>query len=121
MSTGHRPKGGRGRGERPAASHVSAIAWLTTKGNFAFEWDTYKQNTLGVATAADELNTMTRWLLAGRVQVVGLLGPDGRRKGVPDANREVGGAGDKPGAVGAPVDGVNEPGVAVQLGDLLAA
>src|SRR5687767_14588981 len=42
------------------------------------------------------------------------------RQLVPDAHGEVAGAGDEPGAVGAPGDGVDEVGVAAQLCDLLA-
>jgi len=33
VSTGHRPKGGRGRGERPPASHVSAIPRQADRAN----------------------------------------------------------------------------------------
>ncbi len=40
-----------------------AIAWLTAKGNFAFEWDTYAPNALGLATATDQQNMMSGWLL----------------------------------------------------------
>src|SRR5207247_504209 len=59
---------------------------------------------------------LARRKLAGR-----LLGPLLGRQRIPDAHREVAGAGDQPGAVGTPGDGVDVVGVAAQLGNLLAA
>jgi hypothetical protein len=40
-----------------------AIAWLTARGNYAFEWDTYAPGAFGVATAADEDDRIRGWLL----------------------------------------------------------
>lgn len=40
-----------------------AIAWLTERGNYAFEWDTYTLGAFGVATAADEDHKIRGWLL----------------------------------------------------------
>src|SRR5260370_28109565 len=48
------------------------------------------------------------------------LGPLLGRQRIPDAHREVAGAGDEPGAVGAPGDGVDVVGVAAALRDLLS-
>src|SRR5262245_5855016 len=44
-----------------------------------------------------------------------------RRQGVPDANREVAGAGDQPRAIGAPLDRVDVGVVAAQLGHFRVA
>lgn len=40
-----------------------AIAWLTARTNYAFEWDTYAPDAFGAATAADEDHRIRGWLL----------------------------------------------------------
>jgi hypothetical protein len=44
-------------------SREEAIAWLTARGHYAFEWDTYAPEAFGVATAADEDHRIRGWLL----------------------------------------------------------
>ena len=60
-------------------------------------------------------------MLFGWELVACSFGPFLGRQRIPHAHSRVAGAGDEPGAVRAPGDGVDVVGVAAQLGDLLAA